>query len=255
MGALSVEIAAVPLGNILSVTGRQSWRHSSRPARQKYETRPWKGAAWWTNFDETVCGFAIQQLGREEAVCLVEDVRRTNGHGKMEDGLLDEPLIGGVEVLGLRVDVVDGIQAGNEVEEKTERDAEREAIPELVDWVCRCAGLWRGDGEVGSEVVNEKELSAKLVALLVERDGLCSGLVEEGIVGDRCFDLEAAGVDDRLLAASDGGHDGGDEEEGAVVESDDAVVEGALVRGRGQRLERATERRGWSQTWGLLGSV
>lgn len=97
-----------------------------------------------------------------------------------------------------------------EVEEKTQGYTEREAVPELVYGVGRGAGLRRGDCEIRSEVVNEKKLSAKLVALLVERDGLSGGLVEEGVVGDRRLDLKAARVDDRLLAACDGGHGGGD---------------------------------------------
>ena len=43
-------------------------------------------------------------------------------------------------------------------------------------------------------------------ALLVERGGLCSGLVEESIVSDGGLDLEATGGHDRLLAGGDGGH-------------------------------------------------
>lgn len=65
-----------------------------------------------------------------------------------------------------------------------------------------------GFGEVFREAMYAEKTSAELSTSLIERSGLGGGLIEEGVVGDGCFDLEAVGGDDRFFAASDGRHDG-----------------------------------------------
>lgn len=138
----------------------------------------------------------IPQIGYSESFAIVYF---RESHGELCNGTFLLLLIGYIESGWISAYLGNGTSWGRkEVEEKTERDAEGEAIPELCDWIGGLTKITAGrreDEKVG-EIWDAHETSTQGRALLVERSGGGGSLVKDVVISDGCFDYEARVGDD-----------------------------------------------------------
>lgn len=138
----------------------------------------------------------IPQIGYCEPFAIVY-LRQS--HGEFSNCTFLLLLIGDVESDRIGAYLADRTsRRRKEVEEKTEGDAECEAIPKLCDWIggLTKVTVWgRKDEEMG-EIWDAHETSTQGGALLVERSRCRGCLVEDVVISDGCFNYEAGVGDD-----------------------------------------------------------
>lgn len=133
----------------------------------------------------------IPQIGYCESFAIIDF---GEPHSEFSDGTFLLFLIGEIKSSWIRAYLGDGMSRGRkEVEEKTEGNAEGEAVPKLCDWIGGLAEVAVGrreDEEVG-EIWDAHETSTQGRALLVERGGSGGSLVEDVVISNGGFDYEA----------------------------------------------------------------